>query len=56
MNEILVHSRGGAETFLSAVPWAAIQITGRPGDCPCLSAVNRVAQLQLCFPDRALPD
>src|SRR5580698_662975 len=56
MREILVRSRSGAETFVSDVPWAAIQISGHGGTWPTLSPTRRVGLLQMRFPDRALPD
>lgn len=56
MREIFARSRVGAATFVSDVPWAAIQISAKHGDWPTLSAANRVATLQMCFPDRVLPD
>src|SRR5438046_662473 len=56
MREIFVRSWSEAEKFTSGSPWAAIQIASKPNDWPQLNPANQVARLQLCFPDRTLPD
>jgi predicted protein tyrosine phosphatase len=56
MHELIVRNRMTAQLFTSDRPWVAIQITNPDSDWPELSADQRVAVLQLRFPDRHSPD
>ena len=56
MRAVFVNNRATAESFVSDLPWAAIQITDPGGQWPELSTARRRGVLQLRFPDRDAPD